>query len=131
MNPTFDPPLWAEKMKLRVNESAGVPKAGARIRCPIHLREHMLEFHTKLYDQGYIQPATDCESYAPVLVIRKPDTAEGKPRGFRFVVDLRNRNNTIHGMASVTDPPASRAAVQRHRIRKPGYPGYAISGSAS
>ena len=100
MNPTFDPPKWAEKMKLRVDENAGVPKAGARIRCPIHLREHMLEFHTKLYGQGYIEPATDCESYAPVLVIRKPDTADGKPRGFRFVVDLRNRNNTIHGMAN-------------------------------
>ena len=42
MNTTFDPPKWAEKMKLRVDENAGVPKAGARIRCPIHLREHML-----------------------------------------------------------------------------------------
>ena len=28
-------------------------------------------------------------------------------------------------------PPASHTAFQRHRIRKPGYPGYAISGSAS
>ena len=64
------------------------------------MREHLLEFHTKLYERMFIQPATDCESYAPVLIIRKPDTAEGKPRGFRFVVDLRNRNETIHGMAN-------------------------------
>jgi hypothetical protein len=100
MAPKFEPPPWAEKMKLKVNEKAGIPKAGARIRCPVHMREHLLEFHTKLYERMFIQPATDCESYAPVLIIRKPDTAEGKPRGFRFVVDLRNRNETIHGMAN-------------------------------
>ena len=84
MAPKFEPPPWAEKMKLKVNEKAGIPKAGARIRCPVHMREHLLEFHTKLYERMFIQPATDCESYAPVLIIRKPDTAVTSVLGVTF-----------------------------------------------
>ena len=39
-------------------------------------------------------------SHAGVLIVRKPDDAHGRPRGWRFVVDLRERNNTIVNVAN-------------------------------
>jgi hypothetical protein len=91
----FNPPPWAEKLRLALKENSPGMKTGGRIKCPVHLREAMTNFHSDLYLRKFIVPATGCETYASVLIIRKPDDANGKPRGFRFVVDLRNRNETI------------------------------------
>ena len=35
-----------------------------------------------------------------MLIIRKPDAADGTPRGYRFVVDLRQRNSTLVNIAN-------------------------------
>jgi hypothetical protein len=96
----FDPPPWAEKLRLALRENSPGAKTGGRIKCPVHLREAMTNFHSDLYIRKFIVPATGCETYASVLIIRKPDDANGKPRGFRFVVDLRNRNETIRQIAN-------------------------------
>ena len=37
----FDPPVWAEKMRLTLQENAPAAKNGGRIKCPVHLREAM------------------------------------------------------------------------------------------
>ena len=59
-----------------------------------------MSFCTKSVNCQFIEPATDCESYASVLIIRKPDKADGTPRGYRFVVDLRCRNETIRDIGN-------------------------------
>ena len=97
---SFNPPKWAESLRLYLDTAKGMAKCGPRIRCPVHLREELKKFHETLYSKGFIEPATDCDSYASVLIIRKPDDASGKPRGYRFVVDLRARNNTIVNIAN-------------------------------
>ena len=38
--------------------------------------------------------------YASVLIIRKLDKADGTPRGYRFVVDLRSRNETVRDIGN-------------------------------
>ena len=76
----FDPPPWAEKLKLELKENSPGAKTGGRIKCPVHLREAMTNFHSDLYIRKFIVPATGCETYASVLIIRKPDDANGKPR---------------------------------------------------
>ena len=96
---TYNPPPWAESLRLFLDGTKGVAKCGHRIRCPVHLREQLQKFHETLYEKGFIEPATDCDSYASVLIIRKPDDALGRPRGYRFVVDLRERNKTIVNIA--------------------------------
>ena len=96
----FDPPPWAERLKLFLKEHAGPAKSGPRIKCPVHLREELQKFHEDLYFRLFIEPATDSESYAAVLIIRKPDKADGTPRGWRFVVDLRCRNATLRNIAN-------------------------------
>ena len=96
----FNPPPWAESLRLFLDATKGVAKCGHRIRCPVHLREELQKFHEKLYEKGFIEPATDCDSYASVLIIRKPDDAQGRPRGYRFVVDLRERNKTVVNIAN-------------------------------
>jgi len=96
----FDPAPWTERLTLHTKEYTGPAKKGARIRCPVHLREELKQFHEDLYFRLFIEPATDCESYASVLIIRKPDKADGTPRGYRFVVDLRCRNETIRDIGN-------------------------------
>ena len=91
----FDTAPWTERLTLHTREYTGPAKKGVRIRCPVHLREELKQFHEDLYFRLFIEPATDCESYASVLIVRKPDKADGTPRGYRFVVDLRCRNETI------------------------------------
>eukprot|EP01048_Picozoa_sp_COSAG05_P009997 COSAG05_NODE_856_length_6943_cov_105.649912_4_plen_712_part_00 len=97
---TFDPPPWAESLRLYLDATKAIAKSGPRIRCPVHLREELKKFHELLYSRGFIEPATDCDSYASVLIVRKPDNADGSPRGYRFVVDLRQRNSTLVNIAN-------------------------------
>ena len=97
---TFDPPPWAESLRLYLDTTKGLAKNGPRIRCPVHLREELKQFHELLYSRGFIEPATDCDCYASVLIVRKPDNADGTPRGYRFVVDLRARNATLVNIAN-------------------------------
>ena len=75
-------------------------KSGPRIRCHLHMRDELKRFHELLYSRGFIERATDCDSYASVLIVRKPDSADGTPRGYRFVVDLRARNSTLITVAN-------------------------------
>jgi len=96
----FNPPPWAERLTLHTKPYAGPAKKGPRIRCPVHLRDELKQFHEDLYFRLFIEPATDCESYASVLIIRKPDKADGTPRGYRFVVDLRCRNETVRDIGN-------------------------------
>jgi len=96
----FNPPPWAERLKLHLKEQAGPAKSGPRIKCPVHLREALHKFHEDLYFRLFIEPAADSESYASVLIVRKPDKADGTPRGWRFVIDLRCRNATLKNIAN-------------------------------
>ena len=96
----FNPPPWAERLTLHTKPYTGPAKKGIRIRCPVHLRDELKKFHEDLYFRLFIEPATDCESCASVLIIRKPDKTDGTPRGYRFVVDLRSRNETVRDIGN-------------------------------
>ena len=54
----------------------GMAKSGPRVRCPVHMRDELKRFHKLLYSRGFIELATDCDSYASVLIVRKPGLAD-------------------------------------------------------
>ena len=74
-NTNFNPPPWAESL-LYLDATKGMAKSGPRIRCHLHMRDELKRFHELLYSRGFIERATDCDSYASVLIVRKPDSAD-------------------------------------------------------
>ena len=57
-------------------------------------------FHEDLYKRGFIEPIYDCEHLSPVVLVKKPATAEGKSRGYRMVVNMIARNATLESIAN-------------------------------
>lgn len=87
------------KLRLRVKKDA-VPAQVHRHRVPIHLRDELRKFHEDLYRRGFIEPIDDAEHLSPVVLIKKPDNADGTSRGFRLVVNMQARNATLESIAN-------------------------------
>ena len=87
------------KLKLRVKKDA-VPAQVHRHRVPIHLRDELRKFHEDLYRRGFIEPIYDAEHLSPVVLIKKPDNADGSSRGFRLVVNMQAINATLESIAN-------------------------------
>ena len=66
-----------------------------RHKVPIHLKDELRKFHEDLYKRGFIEPVYDCEHLSPVVLVKKPPNADGSSRGYRMVVDMRARNQTL------------------------------------
>ena len=67
---------------------------------PVHLRDELKKFHEDLYKRGFIEPIYDCEHLSPVVLVKKPTTADGKSRGYRMVVNMIARNATLESIAN-------------------------------
>lgn len=78
------------------------PRKAHRHRTPVHLMETLKQWHLEMYKRGFIVPIQDAAHLSPVLVIKKPDTAEGKSRGYRFVVSMVEQNETLEGCENFT-----------------------------
>ena len=48
-----------------------------------------------MYKRGFIKPITDANHLSPVLIVRKPDNADGSSRGYRFVVSMVEINECL------------------------------------
>ena len=71
------------------------PRKPYRHRCPVHLLEELKKFHVDMYRRGFIKPITDANHLSPVLIVRKPDNADGSSRGYRFVVSMVEINECL------------------------------------
>ena len=78
------------------------PKKPHRHRCPVHLMEVLKAWHQNMYKRNFIKPIMDASHLSPVLVIKKPDTAEGKSRGYRFVVAMVEINDCLESCEKFT-----------------------------
>jgi len=93
------PAPWAAKLKIRVKPDS-VPAKVHKHTCPVHLRDELKKFHEDLYERGFIEPIYDCEHLSPVVLVKKPTTADGKSRGYRMVVNMIARNATLEPIAN-------------------------------
>lgn len=87
------------RLRLRTKPNA-VPALVHRHRVPIHLRDVLRQFHEDLYRRGFIEPIEDAEHLSPVVLVKKPDNADGTSRGFRMVVNMQARNATLESIAN-------------------------------
>ena len=87
------------KLRIRVKKDSR-PAQVHRHRVPIHLREELRKFHEDLYRRGFIEPIDDAEHLSPVVLIKKPDNADGTSRGYRLVVNMQARNATLESIAN-------------------------------
>ena len=53
-----------------------------------------------LYKRGFIEPVYDCEHLSPVVLVKKPPKADGTSRGWRMVVNMIARNQTLENIAN-------------------------------
>eukprot|EP01043_Picozoa_sp_COSAG02_P073153 COSAG02_NODE_14101_length_1310_cov_3.383980_1_plen_61_part_10 len=59
------------------------------------MKEELRRFHEDLYKRGFIEPVYDCEHLSPVVLVKKPPKADGTSRGWRMVVNMIARNQTL------------------------------------
>ena len=95
----WSPKLWHAKLKIRVKPDTHPAKVH-RHSVPVHLKEELRKFHDDLYKRGFIEPIYDAEHLSPVVLVKKPTTADGKSRGYRMVVNMIARNATLESIAN-------------------------------
>lgn len=78
------------------------PRKPHRHRCPVHLMDVLKAWHKDMYSRNFIKPIMDASHLSPVLVIKKPDTPEGKSRGYRFVVAMVEINECLEPCENFT-----------------------------
>ena len=95
----WSPKLWHAKLKIRTKPDS-IPAKVHRHSVPVHLKEELRKFHDDLYKRGFIEPIYDAEHLSPVVLVKKPTTADGKSRGYRMVVNMIARNATLESIAN-------------------------------